>query len=70
MLPLSPTPPTGPAVAEWFRKAAGLINSLISRAVMKDGATIYTAPTASASYSQAEMQALMNAVEALSDRVK
>lgn len=70
MIPLPPTPPAISALPEWCRKVAGLINGLISRSVLKDSATIYTAPTISDPPTQAEVQAIANAVQALSDRLK
>ena len=70
MLPLPPTPPSASTTPDWQRKVAGLINGLLGRSVLRDGATTYTAPTAAASYDQAQVQALMNAVEVLSDRLK
>lgn len=56
--------------ADWARRVATSLNQLILKAVLKDGQTTYTAPTASATYDQTEMQTLMDAVEALSDRLK
>ncbi len=52
--------------SDWNRKAANSING----AVQRDGADIYAGDTAGASYNQVKMQALMDAVEALSNRVK
>ncbi len=53
-------------MVDWVRKAANVINN----AVQKDGADTYAGDTAGASYNQAKMQALMDAVEALSNRLK
>lgn len=52
--------------ADWNRKAANVINV----AVQKDGVSVYAGDTAGAAYNQAKMQALMDAVEALSNRLK
>ena len=54
----------------WVRKAANAINALIRGTVQKDGATIYTAPTISNPPTQAQVQALANAVQAISDRLR
>lgn len=70
MIPLPPTPPAASALPEWCRKVAGLINSFISRAVLKDGATIYTAPTISNPPTQVEVQAIADALASISDRLK
>ena len=70
MLPIPPTPPASTALPEWCRRVAGVINELIRRTVQKDGATIYTAPTISNPPTQAEVQAIADALEALSDRLK
>lgn len=59
-------PVTFSNIAEWVRLAANSIN----RSVQKDGATIYAGDTAGASYDQTKMQALMDAVEAVSNRLK
>lgn len=59
-------PVTATNIVGWVRDAANAIN----RAVKRDGVTIYTAPTISAGYVQAEVQALADAVEALSERLK
>lgn len=65
---------------DWYRKVADAVNQLIGRgvaadetlatAVLKDGTTIYAGDTAGASYDQTKMQALMDAVEAISDRLE
>lgn len=70
MIPIPPTPPPPSSIPEWCRRVAGVINELIRRTVQKDGATIYTAPTISNPPTQAEVQAIANAVQALSDRLK
>ena len=59
-------PVTFSNIAEWVRLAAGAIN----RSVQRDGATIYNADVANVTYDQTQMQTLMDAVEALSNRVK
>jgi protein tyrosine phosphatase (PTP) superfamily phosphohydrolase (DUF442 family) len=55
---------------DWPRKAAQTVNALINKAVQKDGATIYTAPTISNPPTQAEVQAIADALEAVSTRLK
>lgn len=55
---------------DWPRLAANAINRLLGKAVQKDGATIYTAPTISNPPTQAEVQAIADALEAVSDRLK
>ncbi len=57
-------------IADWVRKAADAINQLQGIAVLKDGATTYTAPTISNPPTQAEVQAIADALEAVSDRLK
>lgn len=69
MRPLN-LPVSTASVGDWIRKAATVVNQLLAKAVLKDGAAIYTAPTAGAAYDQAQVQALMDAVEALSERLK
>ncbi len=59
-------PVTYASITEWVRLAATAIN----RSVQRDGATIYNADVANVTYDQTQMQALMDAVEALSNRVK
>lgn len=70
MIPLPPQPPSTATMPDWFRKAAGLINQLLARSVLRDGATTYTAPTISNPPTQAEVQAIADALESLSDRLK
>lgn len=53
-------------MADWVRKAAMRIN----RSVMREGAAIYTAPTISNPPTQAEVQAIADALEAVSDKLK
>jgi hypothetical protein len=55
---------------DWVRKAAAGINQLQSSAVLKDGTTIYTAPVITNPPTQAEVQAIADALEAVSDRLK
>lgn len=57
-------------MADWIRKAANTINGLVSRAVVRDGADIYIAPTISNPPTQAEVQAIADALEAVSNRLK
>ena len=54
----------------WVRKAANAINALIRSTVQKDGNALYTAPTISNPPTQAEVQAIADAVQAISDRLK
>ncbi len=70
MLPLPPTPPNASTTPDWQRKVTGLINGLLGRSVLRDGATIYTAPTVSNPPTQAEVQAIADALAAVSDRLK
>jgi hypothetical protein len=70
MLPLPPTPPASGALPEWCRKVAGLIDSLLRQSVIKDGNTIYIAPTISNPPTTAEVQAIANALQAVSERLK
>lgn len=56
--------------ADWPRKAADAVNWLIGSTVQKDGADIYTAPTISNPPTQAEVQAIADALQAVSDRLK
>ncbi|WP_230280268.1 hypothetical protein [Croceicoccus sp. Ery15] len=51
---------------DWPRLVAENVN----RSVKRDGQTIYTAPTISDPPTQAEVQALADAVAALSERLK
>lgn len=55
---------------DWHRTVANIVNRLLGKAVQKDGATIYTAPTISNPPTQAEVQAIADALEAVSDRLK
>lgn len=55
---------------DWPRLAANIINRLARKAVQKDGADIYTAPTISDPPTQAEVQAIADALEAVSNRLK
>ncbi len=59
-------PVTTGNLVDWVRKAANAIN----RSVQREDAAIYTGDTAGASYDQAKMQALMDAVEELSNRLR
>lgn len=66
--------------AEWNRRAADAVNQALTRlgtaettlatAVLEDGATIYAGDTAAGAYDQTQIQALMDAVEALSARLE
>jgi hypothetical protein len=53
-----------------MRKVASAVNLLLRNAVQKDGAAIYTAPTISDPPTQAEVQAIADAVQALSGRLE
>lgn len=57
-------------INDWVRDAALIVNGLQNRAVLKDGADIYTAPTISDPPTQAEVQAIADALEAVSLRLK
>jgi predicted exporter len=54
----------------WGNRIAKAVNALLTGSVQKDGTAIYSGDTAGASYDQAKTQALMDAVEALSERLK
>jgi hypothetical protein len=54
----------------WYRTVATIVNRLLGNAVQKDGATIYTAPTISNPPTQAEVQAIADALEDVSNRLK
>ena len=53
-----------------MRKTANAINALITATIQKDGNALYTAPTISNPPTQAEVQAIADAVQAISDRLK
>lgn len=55
---------------DWPRKVANAVKFLLGSTVEKDGATIYTAPTISNPPTQAEVQAIADALEIVSDRLK
>ena len=57
---------TASNITAWIRDAAFIVN----RKVDKAGVDTYAGDTAGASYDQTKMQALMDAVEALSGRLK
>lgn len=57
-------------LADWVRKAADGINQTQAKAVLKDGATLYTAPTISNPPTTAEVQAIADALAAVSARLK
>ena len=63
-------PVTSSRLMDWMRAIANAINALIAKTVQRDGADIYAGDTAGGAYDQTKMQALMDAVEALSLRVK
>lgn len=65
-----PRVPVDSADKSWPRKAAQAVNHLLSKAVLTDGATIYTAPTISNPPTQAEVQAIADALEVVSNRLK
>jgi hypothetical protein len=62
--------PVDAKTTDWPRKVANAVNRLLGKAVQKDGATIYTAPTISNPPTQAEVQAIADALEAVSERLK
>jgi hypothetical protein len=55
---------------DWPRLVANIVNRLARQAVRKDGADIYAAPTISNPPTQAEVQAIADALEAVSNRLK
>jgi hypothetical protein len=55
---------------DWPRLVAQTVNRLINGSVQKDGQDIYTAPTISNPPTQAEVQAIADALAAVSDRLK
>lgn len=55
---------------DWPRLVANIVNRLARQAVRKDGADIYTAPSISNPPTQAEVQAIADALEAVSNRLK
>lgn len=55
---------------DWPRLVANIVNRLARQAVRKDGADIYTASTISNPPTQAEVQAIADALEAVSNRLK
>lgn len=66
---MTPVPVDGKGF-DWPRRVANAINALLTSVVRRNGQDIYTAPTAEPDYDAAQMQALMDAVEALSERLK
>lgn len=65
-----PLVPIDAKTTDWPRRVANAINALIGRAVQRDGADIYTAPTISNPPTQAEVQAIADALAAVSLRLK
>lgn len=55
---------------DWPRRVAKAVNPLLSGAVRKDGNDIYVAPTISNPPTQAEVQAIADALAAVSNRLK
>lgn len=55
---------------DWPRRVANAVNPLLVNAVRRDGADIYTGATISNPPTQAEMQAIADAVAAISARLK
>jgi len=66
---MTPVPVDGKGL-DWPRRVANAVNRLIGFAVQRDGATIYAAPTISDPPTQAEVQAIADAVQAISERLK
>lgn len=66
---MTPVPVDGKGL-DWPRKVANALNRMIGFAVQRDGVAIYTAPTISDPPTQVEVQAIADAVEALSERLK
>lgn len=65
-----PTTFSPKSIADWVWKAANTINQLAASTVLKDGAVTYAAPIISNPPTQAEVQAIADALEAVSDRLK
>lgn len=55
---------------DWPRRVANAINGLLAKAVTRDGADLYTAPTISDPPTAAEVQAIADALAAVSSRLK
>lgn len=55
---------------DWPRRVAGAVNVLLGKAVLKDGTVIYTAPVISNPPTQAQVQAIADALAAVSVRLK
>jgi hypothetical protein len=66
MIPLVPVD----NIPGWPRKVANAINALIRGAVQRDGQDIYIASAISNPPTQAQVQAIADALEAVSNRLK
>ena len=67
MTPLVPVDGKG---LDWPRKVANAINALIGNTVKKSGEDAYTAPTISDPPTKGEVQAIADALAAVSARLK
>jgi hypothetical protein len=66
-----PLVPLDATRADWPRRVANAVNRLLRiDAVEHDGAALYTAPTISNPPTRAEVQAIADALEAVSNRLK
>lgn len=66
----TPLVPVDGKTSDWPRRVANAINWLLPRVIVKSGADIYTAPTISDPPTQAEVQAIADALAAASTRLK
>lgn len=66
----APQVPVDGKTADWPRRVANAVNWLLPRAITKSGADIYIAPTISDPPTQAEVQAIADALAAVSIRLK
>ncbi|MGV0964197.1 MAG: hypothetical protein ACOYBT_09935 [Polynucleobacter sp.] len=55
---------------DWPRRVANAVNALLGKAVTRDGASLYVAPTISNPPTQAEVQAIADALAAVSSRLE
>lgn len=66
---MTPVPVDGKGL-DWPRRVANAVNALLGKAVLRDGADIYVAPTISDPPTAVEVQAIADAVAAISARLK
>lgn len=55
---------------DWPRRVANAVNRLMTGSVQRSGTKVYTAPTISNPPTQAEIQAIANALDAIAERLK